>query len=75
MHAEIESYLERSGVTWTHLRPSQFMSEYLREGPTIVADSAFFLPLEDAKLAPVDIEDIAKAALALLHTPGHRMLT
>jgi len=71
MHAEIEGYLERSGVTWTHLRPSQFMPEYLREGPTIVAESAFFLPLEDAKLAPVDMEDIAKAAFALLHTSGH----
>jgi uncharacterized protein YbjT (DUF2867 family) len=72
MHAEIEGHLEGSGVTWTHLRPSQFMSEYLRERPTIVADSAFFLPLEDTKLAPVDIEDIAKAAFALLHTSGHQ---
>ena len=72
MHAEIEGHLERSGVTWTHLRPSQFMSEYLRERPTIVAESVFFLPLEDAKLAPVDIEDIAKAAFALLHPSGHQ---
>ena len=71
MHAEIERYLERSGLAWSHLRPSQFMQVYLREVPTIVAESAFFLPLEDAKLAPVDIEDIAKVAFALLHTPGH----
>jgi uncharacterized protein YbjT (DUF2867 family) len=72
MHAQIEGHLERSGVTWAHLRPSQFMSEYLRERPTIVAESAFFLALEDAKLAPVDIEDIAKAAFALLQTSGHQ---
>lgn len=71
MHAEIERQLEHSGVGWTHLRPSQFMTEYLREVPTIVAQNALFLPLEDAKLAPVDMEDIAKAAFALLHTPGH----
>jgi uncharacterized protein YbjT (DUF2867 family) len=71
MHAEIERHLERSGVIWTHLRPSQFMTEYLRELPTIVAQNTLFLPLEDAKLAPVDMEDIAKAAFALLHTPGH----
>ena len=71
MHAEIERYLERSGLVWTHLRPSQFMQVYLREVPTIVAESAFFLPLEDAKLAPVDVEDIAKAAVALLLQPGH----
>ena len=70
MHAEIERYLESSGLTWTHLRPGQFMQVYLREVPTIVAENAFFLPLEDAKLAPVDIEDIAKAAFVLLNTPG-----
>ncbi len=71
MHAEIERYLERSGLAWTHLRPSQFMQVYFREAPTIVAESAFYLPLEDAKLAPIDIEDIAKIAFAVLHTAGH----
>jgi len=71
MHAEIERYLENSGLSWTHLRPSQFMTEYVREVPTIVAQRAFFLPLEDAKLTPVDTLDIAKAAFALLTRPGH----
>src|SRR5260370_28333509 len=41
MHEDIERYLERSGLAWTHLRPSQFMQVYLREAPTIVAESAF----------------------------------
>jgi uncharacterized protein YbjT (DUF2867 family) len=71
MHAEIERYLEGSGLAWTHLRPSQFMTEYLREVPTILAQGAFFFPLEDAKLVPVDVADIAKAAWLLLTTPGH----
>jgi uncharacterized protein YbjT (DUF2867 family) len=71
MHAEIESYLEQSALSWTHLRPSQFMTEYLREVPTILAQSALFLPLKDAKLVPVDVADIAKAAYLLLTTPGH----
>jgi uncharacterized protein YbjT (DUF2867 family) len=71
MHAEIERYLEGSGLAWTHLRPSQFMTEYLREVPTILAQSGLFLPLEEAKLVPVDVADIAKAAFALLTTPGH----
>jgi uncharacterized protein YbjT (DUF2867 family) len=71
MHAEISRYLERSGLAWTFLRPSQFMTEYLREVPTIVAEHAFFFPFEDAKLTTVDLEDIAKAAFALLTTPGH----
>lgn len=45
MHEEIERYLERSGLAWTHLRPSQFMQVYVREAPTIVAENAFYLPL------------------------------
>jgi uncharacterized protein YbjT (DUF2867 family) len=35
MHKEIEEYLERSGLAWTHLRPTGFMQEYLREAPSI----------------------------------------
>ena len=71
MHAEISDYLEHSGLDWSFLRPSQFMTEYLREVPTIVAEGTFSLPFEDAKLTPVDIEDIAKVTFALLTTPGH----
>jgi len=71
MHAEISRHLERSGLAWTFLRPSQFATEYLREVPTIIAERAFFLPFEDAKLTPVDLEDVAKAAFALLTRPEH----
>ena len=72
MHAEIESYLQDSGLSWTHLRPSQFMTEYLRELPTILAQGALFLPFQDARLVPVDIIDIARAAFLLLTTSGHK---
>jgi uncharacterized protein YbjT (DUF2867 family) len=71
MHAQVEAYLESSGLAWTHLRPSQFMQVYFREVPTIVKDGAIRLPLGDARLAPVDVDDIAKAAFALLHGAGH----
>jgi uncharacterized protein YbjT (DUF2867 family) len=71
MHEQIERYLEGSGLAWTHLRPSQFMQVYLREAPTVVAKNALFLPMENAKLAPVDIEDIAKVAFAVLLNGGH----
>jgi uncharacterized protein YbjT (DUF2867 family) len=71
MHEQIERYLEGSGLAWTHLRPSQFMQVYLREVPTIVAENALFLPMGNAKLAPVDIEDIAKVAFAVLLNGGH----
>ena len=67
MHEDIEHYLEQSGLAWTHLRPSQFMQVYLREAPTIIAQNAFFLPMENARLSPIDVEDIAKIACTLLH--------
>lgn len=71
MHEEIERYLQESGLAWTHLRPSQFMQVYLREVPTIATKSALLLPLEDVKLSPVDIDDIAKIAFAILVRGGH----
>jgi len=71
MHEQIEDYLEASGVAWTHLRPSQFMQVYLREAPTIVTKRALFLPLENVRLAPIDLDDIAKVAFAILRGSGH----
>jgi uncharacterized protein YbjT (DUF2867 family) len=71
MHQQIERYLEASGLAWTHLRPSQFMQVYLREVPTIVAEDAFFLPMGNVELSPVDIEDVAKVAVAILNEGGH----
>lgn len=70
-HKEIETHLEHSGLSWTHLRPSQFMTEYLREVPAILAHSSLFLPFKDARLVPVDVVDIAKAAFILLTSAGH----
>ena len=70
MHLEVERYLEGSGVAWTHICPSQFMHVYLREARTIAREAAFYLPLGDAKLAPIDVEDIARIAFAILHAEG-----
>src|SRR5260370_15429326 len=72
-HEHIEDYLETSGLAWTHLRPSQFMQFYLPQAPTWVdlAEKALFLPMECARLSPVDTADIAKVAFALLHSEGH----
>ena len=71
MHEEIERYLENSGLAWTHLRPSQFMQVYLREVPTISSKGLLLLPLDDAKLSPVDIQDIASIAFFTLTRDGH----
>src|SRR5262249_44388777 len=71
MHEDIERYLERSGVAWTHLRPSQFMQIYFRELKTIVAEGAMYFAMDGARLSPVDIEDVAKVAHAILRDGGH----
>ncbi|HLZ63178.1 MAG TPA: SDR family oxidoreductase [Ktedonosporobacter sp.] len=72
-HEHIEDYLEKSGIAWTHLRPSQFMQFYLPQALTglDVGESTLSLPMENARLSPVDVEDIAKVAFALLHSEGH----
>jgi uncharacterized protein YbjT (DUF2867 family) len=71
MHAEIERRLEASGMAFTHLRAGEFMPVYFRQAPSIVAKNALFLPMEDAKIASIDIGDIADVAAAVLTTPGH----
>jgi uncharacterized protein YbjT (DUF2867 family) len=45
MHREIEEYLEKSGLAWTHLRPTGFMQEYLREAPSVIHQGALFFAL------------------------------
>src|SRR5256884_2882108 len=71
MHGEIERRLEDSGMAFTHLRAGEFMPAYFRQVPSIVAKGAFFLPMEDAKIASIDIGDIAEVAVAALTGPGH----
>ena len=62
MHAQVEHYLEASGLDWTHIRPSQFMQVYLREAPSIASKGVLSLAAGDIDLSPIDIEDIAKMA-------------
>ncbi|OQP40017.1 NAD(P)-dependent oxidoreductase [Niastella yeongjuensis] len=70
-HEQIEDYLERSGLQWTHLRPSQFMQVYLREAAAMRESGELRLPLEKISMSPVDLRDVAKIAAALLIEGGH----
>jgi uncharacterized protein YbjT (DUF2867 family) len=71
MHGEIERRLEDSGMAFTHLRAGEFMPAYFRQAPSIVAKGALFLPMEDAKIAMIDIGDIAEVAATILTSAGH----
>jgi len=70
MHGEIEHYLERSGLAWTHLRPSGFMQFHYRDVPNILAKDAILLPMAAVRQSIIDVEDIAKVAFALLRDGG-----
>lgn len=71
MHLAVEQHLERSGLEWTHLRPTGFMQEYLREAPSILGAGALYLPLGDVRLNPVDLTDVGKIGYRLLRDGGH----
>jgi uncharacterized protein YbjT (DUF2867 family) len=71
MHAEIEQRLEASGMAYTHLRAGEFMPSYFRQVPSILARGVMALPMGEARIASVDIGDIAEVAIAVLTTSGH----
>ena len=47
------------------------MPSYFRQVPSIVARGLLALPMEDARIASIDIGDIAEVAATVLTTPGH----
>src|SRR5450759_3629638 len=71
MHAEIEKRLEASGMAYTHLRAGEFMPSYFRQVPSIVGRGVLALPMADARIASVDIGDLAEVSIAVLTTSGH----
>ena len=71
MHGEIEKRLEASGMAFTHLRAGEFFPAYFRQVRSILAKGALTLPMEDAKIASIDIGDIAEVAAAILTHSGH----
>jgi len=62
---------QRSGARVDALAPKPVHAGVLREAPTIVAENVLYLPMDNARLSPVDIEDIARVAFAVLHNEGH----
>src|ERR1700681_4598403 len=71
MHGEIEKRLEASGMAFTHLRAGEFMPAYFRQVPNITAKGAMFLPMEEARIASIDVGDIAAIAAQVLTGSGH----
>jgi uncharacterized protein YbjT (DUF2867 family) len=71
MHGEIEQRLEASGLAYTHLRGGEFMTAYVRQVPSIVERGVLALPMADARIASLDVDDLADVAAHVLTTDGH----
>ncbi|MGT2476569.1 SDR family oxidoreductase [Paraburkholderia terrae] len=70
-HRAIERMIEKSGVTWTFLRPNGFMQNYLNDAVTVGTQGAFYRQSMDKGVSFIDVRDIARAAFRVLTTTGH----
>lgn len=71
VHRQTEEEIERSGISYTHLRPNGFMQNSLMFAHSIKAQGAFYAPLADARVSYVDARDVAAVAYAALMEDGH----
>ena len=72
VHRPVEKAIESSGMAWTFLRPNSFMQNVVTfMSETIKAESAFYSSSGAAKIAHVDVRDIAAVAVKALTEPTH----
>jgi uncharacterized protein YbjT (DUF2867 family) len=71
MHLTSEAAVRESGVAWTMLRPSGFMSNALQWRPQMRTGGVIRGPFGDVPIAAIDPADIASVALAALTSDGH----
>jgi uncharacterized protein YbjT (DUF2867 family) len=67
LHHQVEKIVEESGISYTFLRPNEFMQNFITfHGPVIKNNNAFYLPMESAEVSIVDVRDIAAVAVKAL---------
>src|SRR6185436_14577142 len=71
VHEPSEKALRESGIPWTTLRPSEFMTNFLWLRETIVGQGSIYRATGDGKSAVIHPHDIAAAAARVLTTSGH----
>jgi len=70
-HQDREEAIRASGLTWTFLRPGNFMSNTLMWAEMIKTQGTVYFPGGQGKTAPIDPQDIAAVAALALTQPGH----
>lgn len=73
MHYAVEKAVEESGISFTILRPANFMQNYVQFGAaeTIRSRSEFYSPFGEARISPIDTRDISEIGARVLTEPGH----
>jgi uncharacterized protein YbjT (DUF2867 family) len=71
MHRAGEQAIRASGIDWTFLRPTAYMSNALNWAPMITADQVVHAPFAAGRAAVVDPTDIAAVAAASLTHDSH----
>jgi len=66
-----EAMIQELGITWTHLRPSSFMTNVLWWLPSLKAEGVVRDPIGSTRYACIDPEDIAAVAAVALTQEGH----
>jgi NAD(P)H dehydrogenase (quinone) len=70
-HFATESALKASGLQWTMLRNSIYMHGLIAQAQRMVADGRAAIPPNESPIGYITREDCARAAAAVLTTPGH----
>jgi uncharacterized protein YbjT (DUF2867 family) len=71
-HREREELIRASGLAWTFLRPTMFMSTALDWAKSIRQEGVFYFPGGKGRVPVVDPWDVAAVAAAALTEPGHQ---
>ncbi len=71
LHYEAEQLIRRQSMDWTMLQPNFYMQNMLMFAQGIAASDQFALPFGQARVAPVDCEDVGQVAAAVLTQSGH----
>ena len=70
-HRAGEQAIRDTGLGWTFLRPTAFMSNALNWAPTVATHSVVYAPFAAGRTAVVDPADIGAVAAACLTQDGH----
>jgi uncharacterized protein YbjT (DUF2867 family) len=70
--AQIEAYLETTGLAYTLLRPNAYMQNLLALAPMINQTGGFLMSAGDGQVGMIDARDVAATAAAVAAAPKER---